>query len=252
MIEKQGDGVTKYPQEVVMKILIFSAHPDDAEAGCGGFCARASKAGHEVCIVHISKEVRGKKIKGIPESKVRVAEAKESARILGIKVDFLNYYMDEAQVTNESRRTIGELLKKKRPDIVLTQWPIDSHIDHQVVGILPLSSYMRVEGGFAGSPYKLHKNFCLGFYEVYTGIQTIDFQPNRYIDISDFIEQKRKSILAHKSQAPEEQVEMHEKINAFRGLEMGCSHAEAFHILGGQAKTTFDELFEDRRVYSVP
>ena len=216
-----------------MKIIVFSAHPDDAETGTGGFCARASSLGYEVLIVHISKEVRGNKINNISEAKIRVAEAKEAAKILGVKVDFLDYYMGECAATVESSKVIDELIRNNKPDIVLTQWPIDTHPDHQVVGILPIRSYIW------------HKKFCLGFYEVYTGIQTIDFQPNRYVDISNFIEQKGKSILAHKSQKPEEQVKMHDKMSIYRGLEIRCKYAEAFHILGGQVKTTFDELFDD-------
>ena len=58
------------------------------------FCAHASKSGHEVLIVLFSKEVRGRKINAVPESEVRVAEAKEAAQILGVKVDFLDYYME--------------------------------------------------------------------------------------------------------------------------------------------------------------
>jgi LmbE family N-acetylglucosaminyl deacetylase len=70
-----------------MKIVVFSAHPDDAETGVGGFCTCASKSGHEVLINHMSKEVRGRKFNGIPESKVRVSEAKEAVQILYVKVD---------------------------------------------------------------------------------------------------------------------------------------------------------------------
>ncbi len=220
-----------------MKIIVFSAHPDDAETGAGGFCARAAHLGHEVLIVHLSTEVQGKKIEGIPESQVRSAEGKAAAEILGVQVAFFDYYMGDFPVTNESSKAIEALIRENQPDIVLTQWPIDSHPDHQVVGILPIR------------PYIWHQSFCLGFYEVYTGIQTIDFQPNRYVDISDFIEQKREAILAHASQNPQAQVQMHDKMSAYRGLEMGCADAEAFHILGGQVHTAFDQLFDDIRRY---
>jgi len=220
-----------------MKIIVLSAHPDDAETGTGGLCARASNAGHEVLIVHLSREVRNNKINGISEAKIRTLEGKKAAKILGVQVEFLDYYMGEFSATVESSKVIEDIIRKNKPDIVLTQWPVDSHPDHQVVGILPIR------------PYIWHQKFCIGFYEVYTGIQTISFQPNRYVDISGFVEQKRKSILAHKSQNPERQVEMHEKMSVYRGLETGCEHAEAFHILGRGTKTAFDELFDDTRYY---
>ena len=220
-----------------MNLIVFSAHPDDAETGAGGLCARAAHSGHQVLIVHLSSEVRGHMIEGHPESEVRVTEGQASAQILGVEVAFFDYYMGEFPVTNESSRAIEALIREKSPDVVLTQWPIDSHPDHQAVGILPLRAHIW------------HQSFCLGFYEVYTGIQTIDFQPNRYVDISEVIAQKREAILAHRSQNPEVQVQMHDKMSTYRGLEMGCKDAEAFHILGGQVRTAFDELFDDVRRY---
>ncbi|MBN1444826.1 MAG: PIG-L family deacetylase [Candidatus Omnitrophica bacterium] len=220
-----------------MKIIVLSAHPDDAEAGAGGFCIRAFEAGHDVTIVHMSSERQNRKIDGVGESEVRMAEGKEAARILGVKVEFMDYFMGEFPATIESSQEMTDLLKRHKPEIVLTHWPVDSHPDHQVAGILPLRSFIWTQ------------KFCLGFYEVYSGIQTLSFPPNRYVDISGVIECKRKGLLAHKSQQPEAQVLMQEKISAFRGAERRCGHAEAFHILGGEMPTPFDDLFADIRTF---
>ena len=220
-----------------MKIVVLSAHPDDAETGAGGFCARAAQTGHDVLILHISKECRDNRIDGKPEADVRTAEAAEAARILGVRVAFFDHYMGECPATRESSREMEAFLRRERPELVLTQWPVDTHPDHQVVGILPLR------------PYVYHRNFCLAFYEVCAGIQTIAFAPNRLIDISPVLLQKRAAVMAHRSQSPEEQVAIHEKMSAYRGLEMGVAHAEAFQVLGGLAKTAFDTLFAEVRNY---
>ncbi|MDD3726504.1 MAG: PIG-L family deacetylase [Candidatus Ratteibacteria bacterium] len=220
-----------------MNIIVLGAHPDDAETGAGGFCIKATQYGHSVTIIHMSSGRKGRKIEGIPESKVRKEEGEKAGKILGVKVEFLNYPMSEIPATPESSRRIMSILKRHHPDIVLTHWPVDSHPDHQVAGILPLR------------PFIWSQKFCLGFYEVYSGIQTLSFLPNRYIDISNVVEIKRKGILAHKSQNPEAQVLMHEKMSSFRGIEAGCKHAEAFYILGGEMNTPFDTLFKDIRKF---
>jgi len=219
-----------------MKILVFSAHPDDAETGAGGFCARAAGEGHDVLIVHISKEVKDKTYDGVPEREVRVAEAERAAEILGVRVAFLDYLMGECVVTNESSKEVAELIRDEKPQLVLTQWPIDTHSDHQVVGVLPIRLYVYD-----------NEAFDLGFYEVYTGVQTLSFTPNRRVDISGYWNQKVESVLCHASQGPEVQVEMHTKIAIFRGLEIKVPYAEAFHMLG--STTRFDQLFGDHVAY---
>lgn len=220
-----------------MKIMVLSAHPDDAETGAGGLCIKALESGHEVLIVHMSSERKNRNIDGVPESVVRTAEAKEASRILGTQVELMGYYMGEFPGTAESSQKMMRLLKTHKPEIVLTHWPVDSHPDHQITGILPLRCFIWAQ------------NFCLGFYEVFLGIQTMAFRPNRYVNISGTMEQKRKSILAHKSQQPEAQVRMHEKMSVFRGMETGYEHAEAFYIMGGETRTLFDNLFEDIRCF---
>ena len=219
-----------------MKILVFSAHPDDAETGAGGLCARAAKEGHDVLIVHISKEVKDRTYDGVPEREVRVAEGEKAAKVLGVRVAFLDYLMAECVVTNDSSREVAELIQHEKPQLVLTQWPIDTHSDHQVVGVLPIRLYV----------YE-NRSFDLGFYEVYTGIQTLSFMPNRWVNVSDVWEQKVESIMCHTSQGPEAQVDMHTKMAVFRGLEIKVPYAEAFHMLG--STTRFDELFADRVAY---
>jgi hypothetical protein len=97
--------------------------------------------------------------------------------------------------------------------------------------------------------YVWQQDFCLGFYEVYTGIQTLAFQPNRHVNISAFQKVKNDAIMAYESQSPQPMVDLHDKMSAYRGLEIGVPHAEAFCILGGQTRTLFDDLFNDRIVY---
>jgi LmbE family N-acetylglucosaminyl deacetylase len=89
----------------------------------------------------------------------------------------------------------------------------------------------------------------LAFFEVYAGIQTLEFTPNRFVDISDVIEKKNESILCHVSQNPEPQTKVHEKMSRFRGLQCGVEHAEAFHMMGRSAPCEADAFFSPPRRY---
>ena len=115
------------------------------------------------------------------------------------------------------------LLAAEKPDLVLTHWPIDTHMDHQVASILTIRACMAA------------KNTPLYFFEVDAGSQTRGFAPNTYVDISDVVEKKKTALFAHKSQDGEGiWREHHEIMAAWRGREVGVKAAEAFvHLTYG-------------------
>ena len=110
------------------------------------------------------------------------------------------------------------LILSQNPDLVFTQWPIDSHPDHQVTGMLTLTAWIRSE-----------RKFQLYFYEVNTGSETMGFVPTDYVDISDLRELKKAAMFSHKTQDPEETYKNYFKpLEEFRGLEAGVKAAEGF------------------------
>ena len=111
-----------------------------------------------------------------------------------------------------------QLLSAEKPDIVFTHWPVDSHPDHQIAGLLTLTAWIRSQ-----------KKFELCFYEVNTGSETMSFTPTDYVDITDIREKKKAAMFAHKTQSPEEIYNTFFKtMEEFRGLEIGVKAAEGF------------------------
>jgi LmbE family N-acetylglucosaminyl deacetylase len=110
------------------------------------------------------------------------------------------------------------ILQAAKPDIVFTQWPVDTHPDHQVTGLLALGSWVKMD-----------KSFDLYFYEVNSGSETMAFIPTDYVDITSAKEKKKAAMYAHASQEPERTyLDFFKKMEEFRGLEAGVSAAEAF------------------------
>jgi len=66
----------------------------------------------------------------------------------------------------------------------------DTHLDHQVLSALTQSIIAQ-------------KRWQLAFFEVYVGIQTLEFSPTSYIGITPVIDCKDASILCHVSQDPQ-------------------------------------------------
>lgn len=212
-------------QVTPLKIVCVGGHPDDPESGCGGTLAKFSAAGHEVKVLYLTRGEGGIEGKSASEAaSIRTKEAEEACRILGVSHDFLGQIDGETQVTNEWIGKMTEFMEREKPDLVFTQWPIDSHRDHQAASILTMQAQLRTR-----------KKFQIYFYEVCAGQQTMAFHPTDYVDISQEQETKRRALFAHLSQDPEGIYACgHAAMEKFRGMEAGVSAAEAFVKLNGR------------------
>ena len=63
-------------------ILVFGAHPDDVELGCGGTVIKEVKAGKKVGIIDLTRGELG--TRGTAE--IRTAETKKATEIMGVAV----------------------------------------------------------------------------------------------------------------------------------------------------------------------
>lgn len=205
-------------QLLPVKVLVAGAHPDDPESGCGGFIARLTSLGHQVSALYLTKGEAGIDGKSFTEAaSIRTLEAEEASRILGCKSIFAGQTDGQTEINRQWFETIDQILSKENPDIIVTHWPIDTHRDHRVASNLVYDAWL-----------KQGKKATLLFYEVMRGHQSQNFNPNLYVDISDYEEVKRKACYAHVSQNPGEFYNIHEKMHEFRGLESGCRLAEAY------------------------
>lgn len=206
-------------QTLQLNIVCVGAHPDDPESGCGGTLARYAEAGHSVTIIYLTRGERGIKGKSNDEAaRIRTTESERACRILGAKPVFAGQ-IDGATEINEARtREMRQLITNAKPHILFTQWPIDTHPDHQVASLLTTRAY------FAAAP-----KFALYFYEVNAGSQTRNFTPTDYVDITATREKKKAALFAHQSQDGEEIYRTHHEVmENFRGREAGVAAAEAF------------------------
>lgn len=210
------------------KIIVAGAHPDDPETGCGGTIARYTALGHEVVVLYLTRGEAGIAGKSHAEAaRIRTAEAERACQILGARPVFAGQIDGNCEITRTRYDELRQILETEAPDVVLTHWPIDTHRDHRICSNLVYDAWLRLD-----------KSFALAFYEVMTGMQTQNFHPTDYVDITETLEQKHAACFAHESQGMQRIYEIsHGKMEVFRGLEAGCPYAEAFvrHAQGPQA-----------------
>ena len=105
-------------------VLAIHAHPDDIEFQCAGTLALLKERGCSIAIATMTAGDCGSAELG-PEqiSEVRRGEAKAAADLLGADYTCLEFKDLSICVDNDSRRQVTELIRKTRPDIVITAPP---------------------------------------------------------------------------------------------------------------------------------
>jgi len=211
-------GKAAWPAPGQLRVVVAGAHPDDPETGCGGTIARLSDVGHEVVILYLTRGERGIKGKSYEEAgRVRTAEAQKACEILKARPVFAGQVNGKVEVNYARYDEFLKLVQGEQPDVVFTHWPIDTHEDHRATSLLVYDAWLRME-----------RKFALYYFEVMTGIQTSQFSPTHYVDITATEARKRAACFAHASQNPEEFYAVHDQMNRCRGMELGTKYAEAF------------------------
>ncbi|MDP2729863.1 MAG: PIG-L family deacetylase [Dehalococcoidales bacterium] len=197
-----------------MKVLVFSPHPDDAEVLMGGTIAKYTQNGHEVLIIVVTVPNHGDK---------REKESEKSAAILGAGLSILDINPHELAFNRKTVEIFDDVIKNFPPDVIYTSWLHDSHQDHISV----------CEATIAAA----RKNRCsLYMYEqaLPSGFTPYAFRAQVFVDISDTIETKIKSVLAHQSQVQNFTEQWIQGIKAratYTGFQINVQYAEAFEVV---------------------
>ena len=95
-----------------LRIIVFGAHPDDAEFDAGGTAALWSSMGHHVKFVSVTNGDLGHYEQGGgPLAQRRKAEVLEAAKSLGITTEVLDIHDGELMPTLENRKRLVRLIR---------------------------------------------------------------------------------------------------------------------------------------------
>ncbi|HEY1025223.1 MAG TPA: bacillithiol biosynthesis deacetylase BshB1 [Sphingobacteriaceae bacterium] len=180
-----------------LDILVFAAHPDDAELSCSGTILKHVAAGKKVGIVDFTRGELGTR----GSADLRDEEAAASSKILGLAVRE-NLRMRDGFFANDEIHQLQliTMLRKYRPEIVLCNALQDRHPDHGKGSDLAvtscfLSGLIRIRTELDGSAQEAWRPKLVLQY-----IQDNYIKPDILVDVTDFWDQKMESIQAFKSQ----------------------------------------------------
>lgn len=187
------------PDAAPSDLVVFAAHPDDAELCCGGLLLNTLRSGRSTAVVDLTRGELGSL--GTPE--LRTKEAEAAARALGL-THRVNLSIPDGHVrdTDENRKAIVRTIRQLRPQLVIAPPLDDHHPDHMgTANLLRQSLYLcGIKNYLPELPP--HRPRALLHH-----MGTRPMNPQIVVDISEVIQQRMDAVRCYKSQfgAPQSQ-----------------------------------------------
>lgn len=185
--------------------MAIAAHPDDIEFMMAGTLALLKEAGYEIHYMNLSTGNCGSlETDAATTARIRVEEGKNAAKVLGAEF--------HAPITNDFEilyqldliRKLAAVIRKVKPQVILTHSPIDYMEDHMNTSRLATTAaFVRGIPNFdAGVPAAGNYD-CAIYHAMPHGL--LDplrrkVIPDVYINTESVVSKKRDALLEHKSQ----------------------------------------------------
>jgi LmbE family N-acetylglucosaminyl deacetylase len=183
------------PNDGKLNIVVFGAHPDDAEYKAGGCGAKWAKQGHHVLLCSVTNgDIGHWQMAGGPLADRRTAEAAACSKILGTTSLVLDIHDGELEPTLENRRQITRQIRSWQADIVISHRPWDYHPDHRYVGVLVQDAAFMVTVPFFCPDTPPLKNNPVFLYSSDGFQKPYPFRADIAVSIDDVFEQKLDAI----------------------------------------------------------
>jgi LmbE family N-acetylglucosaminyl deacetylase len=217
-----------------MRVLFVGAHPDDIETFCGGTAARYAAEGHQLWFcVATNGNVGSSTLTRAEIARLRHQEARAGAAAVGAELIWLDSDDEFLFDTRETRHRFIEAFRIARPDVVFCHWIEDYNPDHSISGRIVDDCISMAKIPLIQTAHPTTDKIPpVYFMDTPAGV---NFQPEVYVDITATFDKKIEMVRHHASQAAWMKdlfgypLEMFLEIPArFRGLQAGCTFAEAF------------------------
>ena len=219
-------------------VIVYGAHPDDAELAMGGTIAKLTSNWLNVGLIDLTQGEMGTR----GDLETRFNEASDAASIL--KVAFReNLKLEDGniEINRENTLQVVAAIRKHKPKIVFAPYFKDRHPDHIKTSQLIKEAIFLSGLSKLQIPGKDKNDEAYRPEKLFYYMQTYTFDPSFIINIDDSFENKMKAIKAFKTQfhdpkssEPETFISRPEFLNfiesraMFYGFKIGKKYGEAF------------------------
>ncbi|MEE2937022.1 MAG: PIG-L family deacetylase [Planctomycetota bacterium] len=187
-------------------VLAIAAHPDDIEFFFAGTMLQLGRRGWDIHYVNLCDGSRGSTTMDQQQcAATRLQEAKQACEVLGAKFYDPIYADMEAAYTTDNLKKVTAIVRMARPSILLTHSPVDYMEDHEIACRLAVSA--AFSHGMPNLKSDPPVDVFMDPVRVYhaqpvgnTSPLGDPVIPHFYVDNSDIIDEKVKSLACHASQ----------------------------------------------------
>ncbi len=213
--------------------LAMAAHPDDIEFMMSGTLLLLKQAGAEIHMCNLANGCYGTQVYSKEDAaRIRALEAQESARVAGSVwhpslFDDVGIFYDAPSLA-----TVTAIIRRIKPDIVLTLSRYDYMEDHEYASRLTSSAvFNRCLPCYVTDPPEPSYSKPVAVYHAMPhslmDMQRTPVEPEFCIDVGGVMEQRREMLAQHKSQS--------EWLDATQGMGSYVeAMAEAAREVGGR------------------
>jgi len=197
----------KGPQQ---RLLLFMAHPDDAEIWCGGTLAKHLTNGGQAKLVILTG------------NSVRAQEAIRITKVFpNLQIELLQEKEFDLEAKENTINSLETIIKEFAPQILISHSMHDQHPDHRKCYNILNQVLLTIKR--SSLP---HRILCCNSY--FERMSDQGFRPDMYVDIGEQADLKYSLIDNHSSQDTKYWRKMAHSIDQLNGLRSGVEYAEAF------------------------
>jgi LmbE family N-acetylglucosaminyl deacetylase len=187
--------------QTMLRILVIGAHPDDCEYKAGGVAALYRDLGHIVRFVSVTNGDAGHHVQsGAELAQRRLAETAVSGAVCGVEYEVLGNRDGQLEPSVANRMEMIALIRRFRPDLILTHRPNDYHPDHRTTSQLVCdAAYLVTVPPLVPSVPHLSVNPVIAYLSDEFQ-HPYEFIPSVIVDVTPAFEQIVDMLAAHESQ----------------------------------------------------
>ncbi len=172
------------------RVLVISPHPDDEVIGCGSTLRKHILEGDKVDVIFLTSGEQGGHGRS-PEDTLRIREQEANAAAHILNINKTEFWREPDGALRVTQRIVDRLCKRIKawpPHLIYVPHDQEEHPDHR--------ASVRLIRRVLDKLPKSVKKPSVWMFEIWTPMQRMD----HIVDISSYLDVKRKAIRAYQSQ----------------------------------------------------